>query len=343
MCKKKKIGFGIIGTGAIAGVHAKCIKQIQNAELIAMSGSSADRAKTAANRYHVQVYDDYIKLLKIKDIDIVCICTQSGEHLKPTIEAALAGKHVLSEKPLEITVERADKMIDICKKQGVKLGCVFQNRFSQGFIALKQAVDDGKLGKLLMGKASINWHRKESYYTDSPWRGTIKGDGGAALINQGIHTIDLLMSIMGNAKSVFGKVNTVVHKIEGEDIANAIVEFKNGAMGNITAGTSLYPGYPERLEIYGEKGSVILVAGNIVDWNVKGESRNMNTEDKKGKSGSSDPMAIANYLHKAQISNMIEAVINNTEPLINGEEGRKSIELIQAIYKSSKQQREILL
>ena len=341
MIPSHKIGFGIIGTGAIAGIHATCIRQIQNAELIAMASSSESRAKEATERFNVPVYSDYNLLIQNSNIDIICICTRSGSHLEPTLAAARAGKHVLCEKPLEVTVERAQEMIIACKKEGVKLGCIFQNRFSPDFMELKNAIDEGWLGKLLMAKASINWYRNASYYAESNWRGTIDGDGGAALINQGIHTIDLLLNIMGEVKSVYGKVKTMVHKIEGEDTANVIIDFKNGAFGNITAGTSLYPGYPERLEIYGEKGSVILEAGKIINWNILDHERIVPEETGKKNSGSSDPMAITHDLHRVQYVNMIEAVINNKEPLVNGEEGLKSIKLIRGIYNSAAQKKEI--
>ncbi len=337
----KKVRFGIVGTGAIAKIHAACINQIEDAELIAMSSSSEERAKRASENFNIPVFSNYNELIQLKEIDVICIITQSGHHMEPAIAAAMAGKHVFCEKPLEITLERADKMINACKNAGVKLACVFQNRFSADFIEIKDAVKKGFLGKLLMANASINWYRKSEYYKYSPWRGTLEGDGGAALINQGIHTIDLLLNIMGKPESVYGKTKTLVHEIEGEDIANALINFKSGAIGTISAGTALFPGYPERLEIYGEKGSIIFEDGKIINWNVPGHERKISTKPTESISGSSDPMAIGDDLHKAQLIDMIKSIKNNTEPLVNGEEGRKALALIRGIYKSAIQQKEI--
>lgn len=337
----KTIRFGIIGTGAIAKVHADCIAIIEDAELIAISSSSAARAQQAEALFSVKAYANYKDLIQRTDVDVVIICTQSGAHLEVAIEAAKAGKHVLSEKPLEVTLERADRMIATCKDNNVKLGCVFQNRYSPDFIKAKEAVDKGLLGKLLMGNASINWYRTPEYYSESIWRGSIKGDGGAALINQGIHTIDLLLNIMGEADSVFAKIATNTHDIEGEDTASALISFKTGALGTLTAGTSLYPGYPERLEIYGDKGSIILEAGKIIAWNIVGKQDDIVQTKTEGASGSSDPMAIGNTLHKLQIEDMISAIKNDTSPPIDGEEGRKALELIMSIYESNRIGKEV--
>lgn len=335
------LGFGIIGTGAIARVHAQCLKQLSNATLVAMSSSSAERAKDAEHTFKVPVYANYHELIQRNDIDAVIICTQSGAHLEPSLEAAKAGLHIFCEKPLEISLTRADKMIASCHKGNVKLSCVFQNRFSPDYVEAKEAVQKGWLGKLLMGNASINWYRSPAYYADSPWRGTLAGDGGAALINQGIHTIDLLLDVMGDVKSVFGKTKTNVHSIEGEDTASALVSFKNGALGNITAGTSLYPGYAERLEIFGKRGSILLEAGKITAWNIQGHERPKRQEKQQKPSGASDPMAIGNTLHQKQLEDFISSIQLDTKPMIDGKEGRKALALINGIYTSAKLGKEI--
>ena len=337
----KKIGIGIIGTGAIAGHHFKSVQALTDCEVIAMASSSKERATKAAEKFGVKVYDSYEELLKDKAVDAVIICTHSGNHLGPTIAAAKMGKHVLVEKPIEVSLKRADKMIAACEKAGVKLGVIYQNRFSPDYIQLKKAVLAGHLGQLILGNAYIKWFRDSSYYESSDWKGTIKGDGGAALINQGIHTIDLLLDIMGDAESVFGKTRTVKHKIEGEDLGLALLTFKNGALGSIEGSTAISPGYPERLEIFGTKGSVILEAGKIIAWNIEGaEHKNSNSDEEKT-SGSADPMAINHSLHKAQISDFVQSIINDKRPLLDGEEGRRSLALIKGIYKSAKKGKEI--
>ncbi len=193
----------------------------------------------------------------------------------------------------------------------MELGVVFQNRFNEDYIRLKKAVSKGELGRLLMGNAYIKWFRDENYYASSQWKGTLKGDGGGALINQGIHTIDLLLDIMGEAESVYGQVKTALYDIEGEDLGTAVVSFKNGAMGNITGGTALYPGYPERLEVYGTEGSVILEGGKIVQWNIRGLEPDKKVTSEKQKIGSADPMAIGHQLHLAQYKDMVAAIREN--------------------------------
>lgn len=337
--KKKSFGFGIIGTGAIAAHHAISIQELENCQLQAVCSSSPARASEAEAKFGVKAYSNVADLLARKDIDVVCICTESGNHLEPAVAAAKAGKHVLTEKPLEISLKRADEMILTCRKEGVKLGCIFQNRLQPAYLQLKEAVQNGWLGKILLGNAYIKWFREEAYYQNSQWKGTLKGDGGAALINQGIHTIDLLLDVMPEVENVYAQTKTMIHNIEGEDLGVALLNFKNGAMGTVEGGTCLYPGYPERLEIFGEKGSIILEGGQIIHWNIKGKEEQLPEIQTPEKGGSADPMAIDYQFHKIQIKDMVEAILENREPLVNGEAARKSLALISAIYQSSKEKR----
>lgn len=341
--QEKKVGVGIIGTGSISGLHLKCVEELNHCEIIAMASSSEERAALARKKFGVKTYNSYQGLLQNKAIDAVIIGTHSGNHLEPTLAAAKMGKHVLVEKPIEISAKRADRMIEACKKAGVKLGVIFQNRFSPDYIQLKTAVKEGKLGKLMLGNAYIKWFREASYYESSAWKGTLKGDGGATLINQGIHTIDLLLDIMGEVDRVFGKTQTVKHKIEGEDLGVAVLTFRNGALGTIEASTAIIPGYPERLEIYGSKGSIILEGGKIAAWNLEEEDQSNTISKEESNTGSADPLAIDHYLHKAQISDFIDSIQNNKPLLVDGLEGKKSLVLIQGIYASAKQGREISL
>lgn len=337
----RPVGFGIIGTGAIARHHARSIQELPSTFLVGVCSSSAERAAAASQKFGVEGYSDLEQFLNHPQLEVVCICTQSGNHLEAITAAARAGKHVLVEKPIEVTMERARKAIAVCKEEGVKLGVVFQSRFNPQYQKIKQAVSAGTLGKLLMGNAYIKWYRDPEYYSSSQWRGTIAGDGGAALINQGIHTIDLLLDLMPEVESVFGQVRTSVHNIEGEDVGAAIVNFKNGALGNIEGGTALYPGYPERLEVYGENGSVIFEAGEILHWNVKDAPKEDQYRSEESSSGSRDPLKVDYRLHMAQIQDMAEAIRSDREPAVNGEAGLKSLELIKAIYESSLQSKKI--
>ncbi len=335
--------IAIVGTGSISHHFAKSIADIENATLVGVCSSTPQRADKARESFGVEAYHDVETMLEDADIDVVCVCTESGNHLPPTLLAAKAGKHVICEKPLEVTTQRAQQMIDACRENGVKLACVFQNRYSNDFQKLKGVVEAGMLGKLLVGNAYIKWFRDDDYYAGSNWRGTKEGDGGAALINQGIHTVDLLLAIMGDPTEVYAKVKTMTHDIEGEDVALAMLSFANGAMGTIEASTSMWPGYPERLEIFGEKGSVILEAGNIIAWNIQGVENKPMQVPVSGGSGSSDPMAISYHLHRKQIQGILESIANNEEPEVNGEEGLRAVSLIEAVYQSSKEKKVVRL
>lgn len=332
---KNVLRFGIIGTGSIAGLHIKAMEEMDDVEVVALCSSGEERAAAAEEKYGITTYFDIDTMLEKAAPDAVILSTASGNHLGPCLAAAEKGIHVLSEKPLEVTMERAEEMIEACERHHVKLGCIFQSRFNPHFLRLKKAVDENKLGDLLLGNAYIKWYRPPEYYSSSPWRGTLSGDGGAALINQGIHTIDLLQYVMGPVKSVYGKVQTRVHKIEGEDVGAAIVEFSNDAHGVIEGGTALYPGYPERLEIFGSKGSVIMEGGKIVAWNVEGEEEAETVSDSSPGSGASDPMAIDYSLHQYQIRDFAEAIREDRDPAVTGREGLKALALIRAIYESS--------
>jgi len=329
------LNFAIVGTGSIAGHFFKSITELDDCKVSAVCSSSPERALIAEEKFGVKAYYDVDTMLDKAEVDVVCICTASGDHLEPALAAASRGKHVLCEKPLEINLSRIDQMISACKSADVKLGCIFQNRYSEDFLRLHKAVLGGMLGKLVAVNAFVQWYRDDAYYGDSPWRGTLKGDGGGALINQGIHTVDLFQLIGGKISEVHGVVRTTTHDIEGEDLAMGTVVFENGALGQIQASTSMWPGYPERLEVFGEKGSIILEGGRLKYWNIQGVPPFEKQEEKKGGSGSSDPMAISHQLHKTQIEDFANAIRTGGDPAIDGAEGRKSVALIEAIFRSS--------
>jgi UDP-N-acetyl-2-amino-2-deoxyglucuronate dehydrogenase len=333
----QELNFAIVGTGSIAGHFIKSIAEIEGCTVTALCSSGIVRAQEAEKKFGIRAYHHLPELLENELIDIVCVCTASGNHLEPARQAAMAGKHVLCEKPLEINTERVDQMIAICEEHGVKLGCIFQNRFNEDFIRMRDMVQKGQLGTLVAVNAVVPWYRSESYYAGSHWRGTLRGDGGGALINQGIHTVDLFQVLGGEISEVYGQVRTMTHAIEGEDLAMAIVHFKNGALGQIQASTSMWPGYPERLEVYGEKGSLILEGGRLSQINIQGMEQTGEGEKPKGSAtGSSDPMAISHEPHRRQIEDFATAVRENRAPLVDGREGRKSVQLIEAIYRSAR-------
>lgn len=337
-----KIGIGIIGTGSIAKTYAKCISEIEDANLVALFTKSSKRVNEAEELFGVPVFSDVQQFLDHSEIDLVCVCNESGNHGDAITRSALAGKHVLCEKPIEVTVEKVDKAIEVCKAEKVILGCVFQNRCATDYQAVFNAVNDGLLGKLVMGNAHINWYRDKEYYKTNPWRGTFRLDGGAAFINQGIHTIDLLLNVMGPVTSVFGTVKTLVHDIEGEDVGAAVLHFENGAIGNITAGTALYPGYSERLEIYGEKGSILMEGGQITQWNIAG-AKPFKINTNTSASGAADPTSIGHLNHKIVLQDMVKAIKENRSPMVDGAEAKKSVAVITALYRSSKEGKMIFM
>lgn len=331
--------IGIIGTGAISLKHAQAIGSLPNAELVGLFNPNPVSASKAQEKFSAPVFSNWEEFLALPEMDAICICTPSGMHLAPTLKAIEAGKHVFVEKPIEVTLDRADQLIQAAEAKNVKLGVVFQNRFSPDFIQLKDAVMAGVFGRILMGNAAVNWFRDSNYYSSSQWKGTIEFDGGGALINQAIHTLDLLLEVMGEVDSVFGKVKTTLYPIEGEDLGAALINFKSGAMGTITAGTSLYPGYPERLEIYGTEGSAILEGGKLTGWNVRGMESPIAKTEHKAASGSSDPNAIGFELHATQWRDFLNSIESGSKPEVDGPKSRKSLELIRAIYHSSKEEK----
>lgn len=331
------MNIGIIGTGSIVGKHAQAIAEIDGAELVALYNPKPESAAKAKAQFGLPVFTDLNEFLNVPDLEIVCVCTPSGMHLEPGLAAAKARKHLMIEKPIEINLQRTDELISACSESGVKLAVIFQNRFTEDYKKLKKAVSDGVFGRLLMGNAYVNWFRDSAYYSTSNWKGTLQADGGGALINQGIHTIDLLLDLMGDVKNVFGQVQTTLYPIEGEDLGAAVVNFKNGALGNITSATALYPGYPERIEVFGSKGSAILEAGKLTQWHVKGSSESVKPSENTGGSGASDPTAIGHQLHLEQWRLFVKAIKENLTPVVDGPTARKSVELIRAIYFSSKE------
>lgn len=337
------IGVGIIGTGSIVNTYVKCIEALEETKLIALYTTSAQRVKDAEKLFGVPIFNNLEEFLSHPEIDLVCICNKSGLHGDAAIKAALAAKHVLCEKPLEVTTEKVDNIIASCHENDVVLGCVLQNRCSAAYRAVEHVVKQGLLGKLLLGNAHINWYRSEEYYAKNPWRGTKEFDGGAAFMNQGIHTIDLLLNLMGDVASVFGNMKTLVHNIECEDVGTGILNFNNGAMGTITASTALYPGYPERLEIYGEKGSILMEGGSIKEWHVAGVPAPTNTSLKANASGAADPANIGHLNHMIVLEDMIGAIKENRAPMVDGPEARKAVEVITALYRSSKEEKLIFI
>ncbi len=330
----KKLGFGIVGGGTIGPFHAKAIGDVKGAEVVAVCDVVESTAKDFGQEFGVDYYTEVAEILKRDDLDVLDVCTPSGLHAKIGIQGAEAGKHVLVEKPIDINLERADALISACEKADVKLGVIFQHRFDQATSKLKDAVDEGRFGKLVLGDAYVKWYRTQEYYDKGGWRGTWKYDGGGSLINQSVHTIDLQRYIMGDPDWLWGKIGVMTHEIETEDLGLAIIGFKNGARGVIEGSTSIYPGLPEKLEIHGETGTAIIEGGKMTKWVIEGEEEEVTEEGEKD--AAADAAAISANSHALQIQDLVDAINEDRKPLVDGYEGKKALEVIMAVYQSSK-------
>ena len=340
-----KYGFAIIGTGAIAAIHAKAIAEIPTATLVAVYNRTKAKAEAFAKTYDCKAYDSLDDLLEDPNNHIICICTASGVHLEAAEKSLRAGKHCLIEKPLEVTPDRCDSIISMARQKALKVGTIFPTRFYPNSIKIKEQLNQGCFGELVIGSAYVKWQRKPAYYQSAAWRGTWELDGGGALMNQGIHAVDMLLWYMGPAVHVSAiTANRLHQEIEVEDTVIAQVLFKNGALGTIECSTAAYPGTEKRIEIIGTKGSAILEENNLRLWEFQDQEQEDLPKTMATVSGGvSDPMAIGHYAHQLLIEDFISAIDNNRAPSIDGEEGRKSVELICAIYQSAKEGKRIYL
>jgi len=343
----KTWNFGIIGAGLIADFHAKAIGDIPNAKFAGCCDRLPEKAKKLADKYGARAFEDYQQMLDNNEIDIVTIATPSGFHAEPTIAAAEAGKHVICEKPLEITLERIDSMIAAHQKSGTYLGGIFPYRFNDMVAPIREAINSGRLGKITYAGIYVPWWRTDEYYKDS-WHGTWKLDGGGALMNQSIHMVDMLCDLMPPIESVQAYTAALGHEIETEDTAAAAIRYTDGALGIIYGTTASYPGQFRRFEITGTKGTVINVENSITVWKFADEK----PEDKEilakfgqisGGGGVSDPAAISYENHTRNFKAFLEALEADDDFWIDGREARKAVEVILAIYKSAKEQKPVTL
>ncbi|MBE6367302.1 MAG: Gfo/Idh/MocA family oxidoreductase [Lentisphaerae bacterium] len=341
----RKVKFGIIGTGAIATMHAQALQNSRNAELVAVYDQITERAQQFAEKYNVRAVTDFESFLADKEVEAVTIATPTGIHGKVAVPAALAGKHILCEKPLDVTTGKVDEIIDACQKTGVILMSVFQSRFVKNVGLIKQAIEANRFGKIVLASAQCKWFRDQKYYDSATWRGTWALDGGGALMNQSIHTIDLLLYLNGDVEEVSAITGTLSHTgIEVEDNAVAIVKFKNGALGTIEGSTSCAPGFPRRVEISGTLGSVVMEDNKIIRWQFVNDEpgdedirKNCGIGEVISGGGAGDPMAISSEGHRVQIEDLADAIIEGAKEVkLSGLEGRRAVELICSIYEAAR-------
>ena len=328
-----KLRFAIAGCGMIAGFHADAIRSLPNAELIGAVDYNAQKAEEFCKKYNIRVYGSYDEVLSDGDVDAVCICTPSGFHAEQAIKALQNKKHVVIEKPMALNTTDSDRIIAECEKSRCMLTVISQLRFSEGVQKIKKLIDSNAFGGLIFCDLYMKYWRNPEYYANCGWKGTALLDGGGALMNQGIHGIDLLQYIVGEAKLLHGKTKTAFHNIEVEDVAVATVEFLNGALGVIEGSTCCYPGFERKIEILGDNGCAVLREGIIEKLIVNGETIIENAESGSEVNTANDPSAMSYKLHAMQINNFINAINGEEKLLIDAKEGRKAVRLIEEIYK----------
>lgn len=337
----QRLGIAVIGTGNIADFHLKAIQDVEQARLVCIYGRSVEKAKQKAELYGCEWSDDLNAVLSREDVQLVSIVTSSGSHYSLAKQALEAGKHIFVEKPLTMLPQEADELIALAERQGLVLSVISQRRFEKPIQAVKVALDNGDLGELLLIEARTPFFRTQAYYDSAPWRGTYAEDGGA-LMNQGIHQIDLLLWFGGQVKSVFGRTATQTHKMEAEDLGLAIVTFENGALGYIMSSTSIQPGFPGAVNVYGSKGTVHIEGGDITLWHVPGVDEPQQIGQATGGSGASDPLAISYENHKRQYDDVLQAIAESKRPLVTGADGALAVRVINSIYETSRTGKEIV-
>jgi predicted dehydrogenase len=332
---------GILGTGAIANKHAQAYRNI-GFELLACSNKTESRGREFASRWQTKFVADFRDLCRYPGLDFVDVCTFPDFHLEPIEVCAAIQRPLMVQKPIATNLDAARKMIDVARSAGIKLGVMSQHRFDDATVFLKRALPAGRLGKILQGDAYVKWYRSDEYYS-RPIKGSWHTEGGGALINQAIHQVDILLYLLGPVTNVSGMWQLGArHKIESEDVVNALLRYQSGATGVLQAATAFWPGYTERIEIHGTKGSAIISGDRLTSWDVLDDEQ-ANAADpapveRSVGSGSSDPMAIGVTTFERQFLDFANAIETGREPIVNGEEGYRALELVLSVYQSCREQ-----
>ena len=337
--------FALVGCGRIAKRHSELLgfNKIKNASLVAVCDINEKRAKKISDQFNLPYYIDMDEMMQKQSIDVVSVLTESGNHAKHVINLAKYGKHLVVEKPLALTLSDADLMIKTCNENDCKLFIIKQNRFNLPVIKLRQAYEQGRFGKLVLGTVRVRWSRNQDYYDQDKWRGTWNLDGGV-LTNQASHHIDMLNWIMGDVESVFAKANTSLVDIEAEDTAVVTLKFKNGALGIIEATTATRPHDLEgSISILGEKGSVVISGFALNKMETWAFEQKLKGDEEVMDKYSVNPPNVYGFGHQAYYEHVVDSIINNKKHLIDGDSGKKSLELITAIYQSIETSNEVFL
>ncbi|HZG76956.1 MAG TPA: Gfo/Idh/MocA family oxidoreductase [Paenibacillus sp.] len=330
----KRWGFGLIGCGAIADVHLKALAELDRARIVGVSSRTEERARSTGGQWKCGWTTDYRKLLADPEVEIVCVTTSSGTHGPIGLEAIRAGKHLVVEKPIAMTSAEAEAMVMEAERNGVTLSVIAQNRFYDHHRWIKRVVEEGRIGKLLLAEISRPYYRTQAYYDSADWRGTIAEDGGA-LMNQGIHSIDLLLWIAGGVRSVNGRTATLTHRMEAEDLGLAILTMENGAFATVMCSTSMAPGFEPTFHLYGEKGAIRVEGSRVVHWSVPDVPLPDSLQHLESKSSAADPRNVSHQYHQLQLLDVMDAIEAGRAPLVTGRDGMAAVRLIEMIYRSS--------
>jgi UDP-N-acetyl-2-amino-2-deoxyglucuronate dehydrogenase len=329
--------IGILGGGNISGTHARAVRETPGAELVACWERNPVKAAAMTARYGATAYQDLDRFLEHRPMEVVLVGTPSGLHAEHAQAAARRGLHVLVEKPLDVTTQRIDALIEQCDRAGVKLGVIFQDRAAPDLVWLKRLMAAGSLGTVFLASARVKWYRPPDYYAGSDWRGTWALDGGGALANQGIHSIDLLLWLLGDVERVYAATRTAVQAIEVEDTAVATLEFAGGAVATLEAATSVYPGLPRRVEITGSEGTVIVEHDRVVSVQLRTPVHGPPPQDHAGTNPNVTSPVVADIRgHRRVLEDFLSAVRTGASPLCDGRDGRRSVELVEAMYRSAR-------
>ena len=351
----EKLRFGIIGCGVIGRLHAEAITSLPDAQLVAVADIIPERAQELAEKYHVTPYSDFQEMLAREQLDVVDICTPSGQHGEEAIQVMRSGRHVIVEKPMDISHKAIEEMLRVQQEAGVKMAVISQHRFDPVTREVHDLVEEQAFGRLVLGNATVPWWRSQAYYDSGAWRGTWELDGGGVLMNQSIHSIDLLQWLMGPVKSVFAYTDTMVHRMETEDVGVAVVRFANGAMGTISATTGAYPGMSTRIEVYGDKGSAVIEDDHLSSLHLArddseevgpygvAKGKRADRTETADTSAAQDPAALAIRSHILQIADMMRAIRDDSTPLLDGYGAKHPVEIILAIYESARTHQEVTL
>jgi UDP-N-acetyl-2-amino-2-deoxyglucuronate dehydrogenase len=333
---------GMIGTGAISHKHAQAYKNI-GFELTVCTDINAEGGKRFADQYGAEFVSSYEEVCRHPKVDYVDVCTFPDFRLQPLEICAESGKHIQVQKPIATNLETARAMVEKAAQAGIVLGVVSQHRFDDSSLFLYKAIRDGRLGKILQADAYVKWFRSAEYYS-RPIKGSWSVEGGGALINQGIHQIDILLWLVGGVKEVFGYWQLgALHKIESEDVITSILRYKSGATGVIQASTAFWPGYTERLEIHGTKGCAVISGDKLTVWDVQDDAGDPAPVQKEVMSGASDPMAISLTPFERQFTDFAEAIRTGRKPLVSGEDGYQALELVASIYRSCREEEKVAI